>query len=95
MAVFDTKGLVTGLLLIFSIAHTTVEGVNLGGTAGPKDWLTWGPYRPGLYFGVRPNVPETLLMGLMWGNGTDGDSLLDSRYTAMAPNFYQKSPKTK
>jgi Glycosyl hydrolase family 63 N-terminal domain len=28
--------------------------------------LLWGPYRPNLYFGVRPRVPKSLLAGLMW-----------------------------
>jgi len=30
--------------------------------------LRWGPYRPNLYFGIRPQIPKTLLLGLMWGN---------------------------
>ncbi|KAL2268627.1 hypothetical protein VTJ83DRAFT_3473 [Remersonia thermophila] len=29
--------------------------------------LLWGPYRPNLYFGVRPRIPKSLLTGLMWG----------------------------
>ncbi|KAJ1729388.1 Processing alpha glucosidase I, partial [Coemansia biformis] len=28
--------------------------------------LQWGTYRPNLYFGVRPRLPESLLSGLMW-----------------------------
>ncbi|KAI1390938.1 glycoside hydrolase family 63 protein [Hypoxylon trugodes] len=28
--------------------------------------LLWGPYRPNLYFGVRPRVPKSLTTGLMW-----------------------------
>lgn len=28
--------------------------------------LLWGPYRSGHYFGVRPRVPRSLLLGLMW-----------------------------
>lgn len=28
--------------------------------------LLWGPYRPNLYFGVRPRIPKSLLMGLLW-----------------------------
>ncbi|KAI1914025.1 Processing alpha glucosidase I [Ophidiomyces ophidiicola] len=28
--------------------------------------LLWGPYRPNLYFGVRPRIPKSLMMGLMW-----------------------------
>ncbi|KAK5993671.1 putative mannosyl-oligosaccharide glucosidase [Cladobotryum mycophilum] len=29
--------------------------------------LFWGPYKPNLYFGVRPRLPEGLWTGLMWG----------------------------
>lgn len=28
--------------------------------------LLWGPYKPNLYFGVRPRVPDGLWTGLMW-----------------------------
>ncbi|KAJ2704195.1 Processing alpha glucosidase I, partial [Coemansia spiralis] len=28
--------------------------------------LQWGTYRPNLYFGTRPRVPQSLLSGLMW-----------------------------
>ncbi|KAI8320406.1 glycoside hydrolase [Martensiomyces pterosporus] len=28
--------------------------------------LTWGTYRPNLYFGTRPRLPNSLLSGLMW-----------------------------
>ena len=28
--------------------------------------LLWGPYRPNLYFGVKPRLPNSLLTGLMW-----------------------------
>jgi mannosyl-oligosaccharide glucosidase len=30
--------------------------------------LFWGPYKPNLYFGVRPRTPQGLWTGLMWGN---------------------------
>ncbi|PGH31727.1 mannosyl-oligosaccharide glucosidase [[Emmonsia] crescens] len=33
--------------------------------------LLWGPYRPNLYFGVRPRIPKSLLMGLMWAKLDD------------------------
>lgn len=29
--------------------------------------LLWGPYRPNLYFGVRPRIPKSLMASLMWG----------------------------
>ncbi|KAI0470820.1 glycoside hydrolase family 63 protein [Xylariaceae sp. FL0804] len=28
--------------------------------------LLWGPYRPNLYFGVRPRLPKSLSTGLLW-----------------------------
>ncbi|KAI0159040.1 glycoside hydrolase family 63 protein [Pestalotiopsis sp. NC0098] len=37
-----------------------------------------GPYRPNLYFGVRPRIPETLLMGLMWSNGNSRNELISN-----------------
>ena len=36
-----------------------------------NDTLLWGPYRPNLYFGVRPRIPKSLLTGLMWTNVDD------------------------
>lgn len=31
-----------------------------------NDSLLWGPYRPNLYFGVRPRIPKSLMGGLLW-----------------------------
>lgn len=31
-----------------------------------NETLLWGPYRPNLYFGVRPRLPKSLMTGLMW-----------------------------
>jgi mannosyl-oligosaccharide glucosidase len=28
--------------------------------------LLWNPYRPNVYFGVRPRIPKSLTSGLMW-----------------------------
>ncbi len=43
-----------------SILHTEVARQN-------NQSLLWGPYRPNLYFGVRPRIPKSLMTGLMWG----------------------------
>ncbi|KAF2427202.1 glycoside hydrolase [Tothia fuscella] len=37
--------------------------------------LLWGPYRPNVYFGVRPRIPQSLLMGLMWTRVEDYQSV--------------------
>ena len=42
-----------------ALARTEKPGPN-------NESLLWGPYRPNLYLGIRPRVPESLLMGLMW-----------------------------
>lgn len=31
-----------------------------------NDSLQWGPYKPNLYFGVRPKIAKSLAAGLMW-----------------------------
>ena len=33
--------------------------------------LLWGPYRPNVYFGVRPRLPKSLVTGLLWGRVED------------------------
>ncbi|KAF9134810.1 Processing alpha glucosidase I [Mortierella sp. 14UC] len=34
--------------------------------AAQNSSLLWGIYRPNLYFGTRPRLPDTLMTGLMW-----------------------------
>ncbi|KAF2728346.1 glycoside hydrolase [Polyplosphaeria fusca] len=41
--------------------------------------LLWGPYRPNLYFGVRPRIPKSLMGGLMWTRVED--------YASVQTNF--------
>ncbi|KAK8143979.1 Processing alpha glucosidase I [Beauveria asiatica] len=44
--------------------------------------LFWGPYKPNLYFGVRPRTPEGLWTGLMWSKVDDyGEVQQGFRYT--------------
>jgi mannosyl-oligosaccharide glucosidase len=38
------------------------------------DTLLWGAYRPNLYFGLRPRIPESLMTGLMWFGTQDYQS---------------------
>ncbi|EPS41090.1 hypothetical protein H072_5018 [Dactylellina haptotyla CBS 200.50] len=33
--------------------------------------LLWGPYNPSLYFGMRPRIPKSLNVGLIWSNIED------------------------
>ncbi|KAK3678234.1 Processing alpha glucosidase I [Vermiconidia calcicola] len=36
-----------------------------------NDSLLWGPYRPNLYFGLRPRLPKSVTTGLLWGRVED------------------------
>ena len=41
--------------------------------------LLWGPYRPNLYFGVRPRLPKSLTTGLLWAKVDNFESVQNSR----------------
>jgi hypothetical protein len=61
---------ILGLLLAFCIQVHAADNdasilINEIGRAS-NDSLMWGPYRPNLYFGVRPRLPKSFLGGLMW-----------------------------
>ncbi|KAG8755563.1 Processing alpha glucosidase I [Ceratobasidium sp. 428] len=44
------------------------------------DSLLWGTYRPNLYFGLRPRLPQSLMTGLMWFGTQDFKSLTKTRH---------------
>ena len=43
--------------------------------------LLWGPYRPNLYFGVKPRVPDSFISGLMWSGVNDYKTFEDSEWS--------------
>ncbi|KAJ2601754.1 Processing alpha glucosidase I [Coemansia sp. RSA 1722] len=57
MRIFDT-------LTVFVAASAAT--VLATGTKQHDSDLLWGTYRPNLYFGTRPRLPDSLLSGLMW-----------------------------
>jgi len=42
--------------------------------------LLWGPYRPNLYFGVKPRVPDSFISGLMWSGVNDYKTFQSSEW---------------
>lgn len=42
--------------------------------------LLWGPYKPNLYFGVRPRVPKGLWTALMWGRMEQFNDVKDGEF---------------
>jgi hypothetical protein len=61
-----------------AVAHSSVSSASRATDEPASLVWTWGPYRPNLYFGIRPQVPKTLLLGLMWANGDNRTSMLNS-----------------
>ncbi|KAI0807266.1 glycoside hydrolase [Fomes fomentarius] len=45
-----------------------------------SDPLFWGTYRPNLYFGLRPKLPQSLMTGLMWFGTQDFQSISRTRH---------------
>ena len=56
------------LLALFSLVfgEQTAQQVLSDKAKVSNDSLLWGPYRPNLYFGVRPRIPKSLMTGLIW-----------------------------
>ncbi|KAI0362709.1 glycoside hydrolase [Trametes cingulata] len=42
--------------------------------------LIWGAYRPGLYFGLRPRIPQSVMTGLAWFGTQDYQSITRMRH---------------
>lgn len=50
------------------------------------DPLLWGPYRPNVYFGMRPRIPHSLISGLMWYNANDLRGINNIRHDVVMEN---------
>lgn len=44
------------------------------------DSLLWGPYRSGNYLGIRPRIPHSLILGLIWFNADSLKGLLSAKH---------------
>lgn len=42
--------------------------------------LLWGPYKPNLYFGVRPRISNSLAAGLMWAKSDNYATVQNSLF---------------
>ena len=47
-----------------------------------NETLLWGPYRPNLYFGVRPRIPKSLMTGLLWAKVDSFNNVQGSKFCA-------------
>lgn len=53
-----------------------------------NDSLLWGPYRPNLYFGVRPRLPKSFLGGLMWSRVDNYQDVQNSEFLDLCPRSW-------
>lgn len=71
--VMMTRQAITWPLLAVSLLFQVL----VFGTAS-NDSLLWGPYRPNLYFGIRPRIPQTLSTALLWSRVEDFQTVQQS-----------------
>lgn len=62
-----TNSLTTLITTLLSLALLSLPTTSAA-DASSNDTLLWGPYRPNLYFGVRPWLHKSLNTGLLWAN---------------------------
>ena len=65
------------LSVILSSGHAEQEILSEASRQS-NETLLWGPYRPNLYFGVRPRIPKSLTTGLMWAKVDDYQTVQQS-----------------
>ena len=71
--------LLIALLIYVTPAFTTISAHAAStNSAASNGSLLWGPYRPNLYFGVRPRIPKSLLTGLMWAKVDHAETVQNS-----------------
>ncbi|KAK9768353.1 Processing alpha glucosidase I [Basidiobolus ranarum] len=81
LASFGTRFLTFGVILQASVTYATNFESQLNSAIVSNSSLLWGTYRPNLYFGTRPRVPESLLTGLMWFGLDDIQSFQHIRHS--------------
>jgi hypothetical protein len=62
------------LTLVPSVTPRSFNGSSL------SDLPVWGTYRPNLYFGLRPRLPQSLMTGLIWFGTQDYQSITSKSF---------------
>lgn len=78
------------ILVVFSVFFTDATATTEDGqwilvneiSRASNQSLLWGPYRPNLYFGIKPRIPNSLIAGLMWSRVEDFRSVQNSLFVA-------------
>ncbi|KAI8051276.1 mannosyl oligosaccharide glucosidase-domain-containing protein [Syncephalis plumigaleata] len=65
---------------VHSLDHTLLEQ-KVSAERAANSTLFWGTYRPNLYFGTRPRLPQSVMTGLMWFKMDDYSGFRHIRHT--------------
>ncbi|KAJ5248878.1 mannosyl-oligosaccharide glucosidase [Penicillium chermesinum] len=71
---FRISVILTSLLYALGLASQDPNDVTVlikEAARANNESLLWGPYKPNLYFGVRPRISNSLAAGLMWAKTDD------------------------
>lgn len=66
LASLVTLPLLSQLLQFAAVVSAEEQEVLSASSRASNASLLWGPYRPNLYFGIKPRIPKSLLTGLLW-----------------------------
>ena len=69
---------IVSFLISAAIAERSDQTVLADSAKRSNESLLWGPYRPNLYFGVRPRIPKSLTTGLLWAKVDDFQTIQNS-----------------
>ncbi|KAG0295720.1 Processing alpha glucosidase I [Dissophora globulifera] len=69
---------------------TPEEISSFAAQAAQNQSLYWGPYRPMLYFGTRPRLPDTVMTGLMWYGTQDYSGIDNLRHGCEEQDGFEK-----
>jgi mannosyl-oligosaccharide glucosidase len=61
--------------LLLGIIHCS-SGESVSSAPKPDPETLWGPFRPNLYFGIKPRIPKSLSFGLMWTSADKNGHLI-------------------
>ena len=76
------------LLLLSFATSVTPQSLN---SSNP---LVWGAFRPNLYFGLRPRIPQSLMTGLIWFGTHDYQSFASTSFFVCHVNAVVLIPST-
>ncbi|KAI8596799.1 glycoside hydrolase [Dissophora ornata] len=66
------------------------EMTSFAAAAAQNQSLLWGPYRPNIYFGTRPRLPDTVMTGLMWYGTQDYAGVDNMRHGCEERDGFEK-----